>query len=388
LMDGQGQVVGFTARILRDDPNAPKYINTPSTLLYDKSRHVFGLSLAKDAIRTHDYAVLVEGNMDVIASHQAGVKTAVATAGTALTEGHLRALMRLSGNVRLSFDADKAGLNATERAIPIAQMLGVNLSIISIGTNPLAKGAKDPDELIARDVKLWQTVIDAAIPAVDWVLERYREREDLSSAEGKRVFTSAALELIGRLKDPVEAEHYMNQVAGMTGTTLEALRSKAAMGVQSQERRLKQVKPSTAPVRESRGDLLTDSLLAIAVLEPDVRALLKSDVIELLSGDRQTLARYLGENTRGAISPLPDALKEIEMYGNIIVLRADARYGSYSSEDRIYEAARLLRQIKTEKNNDNKAGLLSELREAETSHDEARATELREKLNRLIKDSN
>ena len=387
LMDSQGQVVGFTARILRDEPNAPKYINTPSTLLYDKSRHVFGLHLAKDAIRMSDYAVLVEGNMDVIASHQAGVRTAVATAGTALTEGHLRALMRFSGNVRLSFDADKAGVNATERAIPIAQTLGVNLSIISIAKHPSAGGAKDPDELIASDVTLWQAVIDAALPAVDWVLERYQEREDLTTAEGKRVFTSAALALIRRLRDPVEAEHYMNKVAEMTGTSLAALQDKAALGSTSHEAELKRVKAPSTPMKVSRADSLTDSLLAIAVLEPDVRALLQAEVLELLSDERQVLARYLGENRRSTLSPLPEALKEIEMYGNIIVLRADARYGSYSSEDRIYEAARLLRQIKTEKNNERKSHLVDELRAAESQHDEVCAESLRQELNKLIKET-
>ena len=387
LMDGQGQVVGFTARILKDDPDAPKYINTPSTMLYDKSRHVFGLHLAKDAIRTRDYAVLVEGNMDVIASHQAGVKTAVATAGTALTEGHLRALMRLSGNVRLSFDADKAGISATERAIPIAQMLGVNLSIISIKNHPLSGGAKDPDELITKDVTLWQQVIDDAVPAVDWVLEQYKGRADLGTAEGKRVFTTAAIELIGRLKDPVEGEHYMNKVAEMTGTSLEALRTKAAMGSKEAPKRLKDVKPSDRPVERSRADAFTDSLLAIAALEPDVRALLRPDVTDHLSGDRKVLAQYFGEHLRGPILPLPEALKEIEMYGNIIVLQADARYGASTSEDRIYEAARLLRQIKTEKNNERKARLVDELRQAESNHDEVRAEQLRQELNKLIKET-
>jgi DNA primase len=382
LMDGQGQVVGFTARILKDEPEAPKYLNTPSTILYDKSRHVFGLHLAKDAIRTADYAVLVEGNMDVVASHQVGVRPVVATAGTALTEGHLRALMRLSGNVRLSFDADKAGLNATERAIPIAQALDVNLSIITIGDK-----AKDPDELIAQGVEKWRAVIDQAVPAVDWVIERYKEREDLTAAEGKRHFTSAALELIARLKDPVEAEHYMNLVATMTGTTLEALRSKKALQKATEDRPLKPVQAAVLPQAQSKVDATADNLLALAVLEADVRALLKPDLTDLLEGDRATLARYLGENTRVALDPLPNRLKEIEMYGNIIVLRADARYGSYSHEDRIYEAARLSRQLKTQKNTEQKTRLLQELREAEEQHDEQRADALRQKLNTLIKET-
>src|SRR5690606_16134357 len=101
------------------------------------------LSQAKEAIRTSDYAVVVEGNLDVVSSHQAGIRQVVATAGTAMTEHHLRALRRLSGNVRLAFDGDKAGVAATERAIPIASVVGVELTIIT-----LPEGAKDPDELI------------------------------------------------------------------------------------------------------------------------------------------------------------------------------------------------------------------------------------------------
>lgn len=112
LMDSAGQVIGFTARIIEDDPGAPKYLNTPQTLLYDKSRHVFGLSQAKEAIRTAGYSVVVEGNLDVVSSHQVGITQVVATAGTALTEYHLKALARLSPQVRLAFDGDKAGVAA------------------------------------------------------------------------------------------------------------------------------------------------------------------------------------------------------------------------------------------------------------------------------------
>ncbi|MFZ2166711.1 MAG: DNA primase, partial [Propionibacteriaceae bacterium] len=117
LCDATGRVVGFTARLLADDPKAPKYINTPSTPLYDKSRHVYGLHLAKEAIRKQGFVIMAEGNLDVISSHQAGVSQVVATAGTALTEDHLKTLKRLTGDIRLCFDADKAGLAATERAI-------------------------------------------------------------------------------------------------------------------------------------------------------------------------------------------------------------------------------------------------------------------------------
>jgi DNA primase len=169
------------------------------------------LHLAKEAIRKADYTVAVEGNMDVVSSYQAGVRQVIATAGTAMTDHHLRALARLSGNVRLAFDGDKAGLAATERAIPIAQQVGVELSIIT-----LPDSAKDPDELIQQGADLWQKAIDDAQPVIDWVLEQYSRREDLTSAAGKRSFTTAALGVVRHLGDPVEQEHYLEKIAGYT----------------------------------------------------------------------------------------------------------------------------------------------------------------------------
>ena len=161
LADPQGAPIGFTARILSNDIDAPKYINTPQTPLYDKSRHVFGLHLAKDAIRRSGFVVIVEGNLDVIASHQAGIKNVVATAGTAITPYHLKALHRFTSDIRLCFDQDNAGINAAERAISVAQGAKVQLSIISI-TN-----SKDPDELIQKDPKLWAEAIEK--PQYAWI---------------------------------------------------------------------------------------------------------------------------------------------------------------------------------------------------------------------------
>ena len=116
LADPQGRIIGFTARILSNDPKQPKYINTPRTIVYDKSRHIFGMHRAKEAIRQSHYAVVVEGNLDVIASHQAGIRQTVAVAGTALTEQHLKGLVHFTEDIRLCFDADKAGVETNLRA--------------------------------------------------------------------------------------------------------------------------------------------------------------------------------------------------------------------------------------------------------------------------------
>ncbi len=220
LQDPQGRVIGFTARLLIDDPQAPKYINTPQTVLYDKSRHIYGLHLAKEAIRKSKVAVLVEGNLDVIASHQAGVRQVVATAGTALTEPNLKALGRFTGDIRLCFDADKAGAAATERAIPIASRVKVSLSIIDI------PAGKDPDDLIKQDPALWQAAIGQHQYALDWLMARYEKLLDTTSAQGKREFSDVLLPVVRGLSDPVERDHYLNAIAKAIAVSREALEQK------------------------------------------------------------------------------------------------------------------------------------------------------------------
>ena len=201
LMDQGRQVIGFTGRIIGNVPNAPKYLNTPQTLLYDKGRHIFALSQAKEAIRKSGFVVMVEGNLDVVSSHQAGVAQTVATAGTSMTENHLKAVKRLTGDVRLCYDGDKAGVAATERAIELASHEGVELTIIS-----LPGGAKDPDELIKSSVQAWREAVTRNEPAVEWVLRQHAGRCDLDTAVGRRTFTTAALRIVRGLADSVECE--------------------------------------------------------------------------------------------------------------------------------------------------------------------------------------
>jgi DNA primase len=270
LTDSRGSVIGFTARLLEDEPNAPKYINTPQTVVYDKSRNVFGLHSAKEAIRKTGLVVVVEGNMDVIASHQAGVNNVVASAGTAMTESHLRELKRFTGDIRLCFDADRAGVAATERMIPVAQKVEVNLKIITI------KGAKDPDELIQQNLSAWQKAIEQAIYATDWLIEHYKKEVDISSAQGKRVFTDVLLATIRRLNDPVEQEHYLKKIAKFTETSFEALQAKLSSKPSSEQPRQKKPKVQQQAVNKSVVEYqrLQDHFLAMALVQPKVRNLI------------------------------------------------------------------------------------------------------------------
>lgn len=381
LMDGSGQVIGFTGRVIDDAPGAPKYLNTPQTLLYDKGRHVFGLSQAKEAIRTTGHIVVVEGNLDVIGSYQAGVRQVVATAGTAMTEHHLRAFKRFTPDVRLCFDGDKAGIAATERAIAMGGDIGIDLAVIT-----LPEGSKDPDELAKKDAAAWRAAIDTRQPAVDWVIGQYSRRLDLTTAQGKRAFTTAALGVVNSLRDPVEREHYERRIAEMTNTSLAAIRAKFGQTTRPAQT-LKATKVTkTTPVQEEYP--YEDDLLALAATDPSVQELFAHLDSTMLHGDaRRALARFFAGHAGTGIDTTPQELHEFDEYVKIVIMRADARYAGRTSEDRYLEAARLIRQIENEHRKQRQSELVAKLREHEEQGNETEAQALRVELNELIKES-
>ena len=258
FIDTTGNVIGYTARVL--DKSEPKYLNTSETILFNKSRFIFGLYNAKEAIRRNNYVVIVEGNMDVISSHQAGVKEAVATSGTAMTEQHLKALSKLTSDIRLAYDGDAAGVKATERAIMLAGDLGIELSVISN-----YHGAKDPDELIQKDPNLWQQAVSERVPAVDWLLNKYEENLNLRSAPDKKKYSDVALKLLSYIKDEVERASYEEKVAKKLGIEVKILRETGErlnkkLEQAAENRYLKKPKTTIVPEHIKK---LENSLLAL-----------------------------------------------------------------------------------------------------------------------------
>lgn len=342
LCDQAGQVVGFTARLLADEPNSPKYINTPATIVYDKSRQIFGLHLAKESIRKEGYVVVAEGNLDVIMSWQAGVRNIVASAGTAMTEGHLRGLKRFTGDIRLSFDSDRAGINATERVIPLAQKAEVSLRIISIS------GAKDPDELIQQSVDDWKRAIEQSIYAPDWLIERYLTEVDVKSANGKRVFTDTLLATIRALRDPVEQEHYLKKIAELTDTSLEAVQAKF-VGRPAPQQLFKKSKyqPGKLDVVAVEYQRLQDHLLGMMLAVQKLRGL-AADLPEEIFGDdaRRHVYDFIlknpdfkGEATTAA------KLQPVSDYVKIIMLQFEELYKDLPPIDLADQAAQLKHRL-------------------------------------------
>lgn len=360
LQDSGGSPVGFTGRIIKDEPNAPKYLNTPQTLLYDKSSNIFGLSQAKNEIRKAGFVVVVEGNMDVISSHQAGVKNVVATAGTAMTVHHLKALGRFSNDVRLCFDSDQAGISATERAISLGQQAGVELSIITL--NQSAGEAKDPDELIQKDFELWKDSISKPQPAIEWIFDQYEKRLNIATAVGKKEFSTIALKLVENLNDPVEKDFYIEQISkriGISKTTLLGKFDEKPRPVKP-KRRIKIKKTDEKFVDEY---IYEDDLLALAIKEQKLAEMLSKLQDNILHDkQRNQILQILKSNNL-------DLLKNFDDYVKILLLKADERLGNIkgSATD---EMKRLIHKIKTQNLQERKINLQEQLEEAEIQGDE------------------
>lgn len=378
LKDASGEPVGFTGRIIDDEPNAPKYLNTPQTLLYDKSSNIFGLSQAKNEIRKTGFAVVVEGNMDVISSHQVDVRNVVATAGTAMTVNHLKALSRFSNDIRLCFDSDQAGVNATERAISLGQQAGVELSIITLDQS--AGQAKDPDELIQKDIELWRKSIANPQPAMEWVFDQYQKRLDISTAKGKKDFSTIALKLVENLNDPVEKDFYINEISKRIGVSKATLLNK--IGEEKKpEKTKKRVKIEKIDKKFVDDFLYEDDLLALAIKEPRLAKMLSDLKENSLHGEqRNKILEILKSEDM-------ELLKSFDEYVKILLLKADERLGNIK-ESATDEMKRLIQKVKTENLRTQKENLQAELENAEIQGDENLKTKILSKIIELNKELN
>lgn len=381
LSDPQGLTIGFTGRVM-DDSAGPKYINTPQTLVYDKSRHVFGLNLAKDAIRRAGFAVIVEGNLDVIASHQAGINNVVATAGTALTTYQLKALERFATDIRLCFDQDRAGIDAAERAIAIAQGINVQLSIITI------LEGKDPDELIKKDPQLWEESIKQPLYAVDWLIEKYKQQLDIKSAVGKKEFTNILFKTINQLEDEVEREHYLNKLANITSVSEESIKAKFSHLGRSKDKTYKKPKLKESQLKQVDDYQYEDMLLSLIVYYPITRRLLSTEGSKLFfhKPERQQIYEFLENNPQASFSQqIPDDLKDIEDYVKILILKAEALYSKFDANERLRELNVLMNKILKNNQKERIDKLTEEIKKAEEEGDEEALGSLLERFNQIIR---
>jgi len=227
IRDPQGRVIGFGARALAQD-QVPKYLNSPQTVIFDKSATLYGLDLARKHIRQADQAVIVEGYMDVIQAFQRGAQNVVAQMGTALTEQQLKLLKRTTGNFVLALDADTAGGAATLRGLNVARQ-ALDRETVPV---PTARGliryeghleadiriatlpeGKDPDDILKEGLDYWQQIVDAAVPIVDFYFAAVTAGLNLQTAKDKSYAVRELIPVLRDIGDKVEQQHYVQKLA-------------------------------------------------------------------------------------------------------------------------------------------------------------------------------
>ena len=210
IADVHDQVVGFTGRVLpgvKDEDKMAKYVNTPETPIYVKSRILYGLNKAKIHAKRQNSLILVEGNMDVLACAQAGYENTVCTSGTALTQEQIKILQRYSQNIILGFDVDLAGQAATQRSIDLLLQQDLNVKVLN-----LEKG-KDPDECIRENLKEWKRAVKNPQPIMEYYFSLAFHNKDLKKIEDKKQIGKTLLPIIAKLGDPVEKDLWLKRLS-------------------------------------------------------------------------------------------------------------------------------------------------------------------------------
>lgn len=206
ICDTSGRVIAFSGRILEADDKSPKYLNSPETVLFNKSETLYGLDKAKLDIRKKDYTILVEGQLDILMCHQAGFSNTVASSGTAFTKEHLLKLQKLSNRLTLAFDSDKAGFTAANKSAVLALSLGMEVKIIE-----MPKGT-DPAELIGTHLDAWKDALRNGKHLIDFYLDSLIEEKHEARVLAKEI-EKKVLPYIAMLQSTIEQSHFVSQVS-------------------------------------------------------------------------------------------------------------------------------------------------------------------------------
>ena len=277
IIDVRGNVIGFGGRIIKKDSDAAKYLNSPETIIFNKRKNLFGLNLAKKS--KAGSLILVEGNIDVVALHQYGFDNAIASLGTSLTEEQAALMTRYTDQVILIYDGDKAGQNATQRAIPILEKAGLQVKVLQI------KDAKDPDEFLKKfGADRFKLLLEGSSNRVEYQLGAIRRKYDLAEDDQRVKFIAEVAEFLSTLGNAVQREIYGHRAADDAKISYDAMKlevNKAFKRRMARERK-KQEKLDLAPAQalqpksrtirynNMKSAMAEETVLAMALKDPSL----------------------------------------------------------------------------------------------------------------------
>jgi DNA primase len=389
--DLNGQVVGFSARVFGEtaqNPEAPKYVNTPQTLIYDKSRVLYGLDKAKLDIRRQNRCLVVEGNMDVIMSHQAGAAHVVASSGTALTEGHLRIIKRYTDNLDLCFDADDAGTTATDRGVDLALAKGFNVGIISINESDL----KDPADYVKKYGSKWLEYATKSQPFMEFYYKGAQKLFDVATALGKKLFVQKLVPFLASMANKIEQAHWVGEIALVLKTKeellyneIESARSKLAIALETESL------PATNIQKAEAGlDPQEESLLSLIIKKPALIGNIKPEDMEFLSAGLVNLFEQVapseppGKPIEG--QPL-NVLTEptLAMKMDLAYLKSQEMWKDFKEHELDEEFGKLIGQIRRRKVSARLNDLEYEIKTAEKAQNKERLSALVGEFSKISK---
>ena len=300
IIDVRGNVIGFGGRVIKKDSDAAKYLNSPETLIFNKRKNLFGMNLAKKTKQS--YFILVEGNIDVVALHQYGFDNAVASLGTSLTEEQAALITRYTDQIVLIYDGDKAGQNATQRAIPILEKAGIQVKVLQL------RDAKDPDEFLKKfGADRFRMLLEESSNRVEYQLNAILKKYDLRDDDQKVKYLQESAELISTLGSSVQREVYAGRVAEAAKISLEAMKlevNRAFKRRMAREKK-KQEKIDLSPARNlqprsrsirydnMKSAMAEEMVLALCLKDPALLDAAKDLTQEMFSAD--VLGRAYGQ---------------------------------------------------------------------------------------------
>lgn len=320
IANSNGDIIGFGGRIFHDKENEAKYVNSPQTLIYDKSKVLYGFDKAKMEIRKDNFTILVEGYMDLIMSHQAGAKNTVAVSGTALTRDHLHILRRLSDNICTCFDMDNAGDKATKRAIDMALSEEFNVKVITVPSG------KDPADFVLEYPDEWTGQVQKAQDFMDFYFDNIFSRYDKNSAEGKKNISRTLLSQIKKMRNKIEQSHWiglLSQKIKVKPTLLEE--EMARIAVDDFAPRNDAFNAKQDKKQKAKEELLGERIVACVLKDQSLKQCLDGLEIEPILGyNVGQLIKVLQKAEKDLLEEIKDQAGHLVDYANQLLLSIEA----------------------------------------------------------------
>ncbi|HDL74772.1 MAG TPA: DNA primase, partial [bacterium] len=288
VFDLNSQVVGFGGRVFLSEDIA-KYVNVPNTLIYDKSRILYGLDKARMEIRKQDSVILVEGYIDAILVSQAGNENVAATSGTALTHFQLIILKRYSENILTAFDTDVAGDSATKRGIDLAISHGFNVRIV------LMPKDKDPADIITEDLKQWQELIKNTRSVLEFYFETTFSKFDKKTPEGKKEISKILLPILKKIPNKIEQSHWIQKLSDELKVREEIIESELNKYKSETNERIVKDEPLLQKNKKSRKEKLEERIISLILKSPENLSLIKDEYFKYFSPDNKKVLTFLKE---------------------------------------------------------------------------------------------